>query len=229
MKLHTDLTIVTFLESLAKEFHWVTRSAESDMLEAKCLLSGLEELFRPWLSLNHLEQEMTHTRYDHKIDLSVASLVTNAHGSHVIWTNPILRGAWVRSVCHECGDSLRPWGRLLSLQTVFSEYRISMGLEQRRVPLTSQWGFWGKPELGWSGLMKRVSFSVVAWGVWACLASLSLTWVKPLPRSVAIWTCDLGPTTHRDTGTLDWSPSPDTKSERSWFTDLVTWPYAEVE
>ena len=57
----------------------------------------------------------------------------------------------------------------------------------------------------WSWLIIKMILRVVAWGVWAYFASLSMTWVKPFATKRALSTPERGPMSQRDSMTLPWS------------------------
>ena len=57
----------------------------------------------------------------------------------------------------------------------------------------------------WIWLMRSMILSVVACGVWAYLDSLSMIWVYPFPRNLALSWPDLGPITHLDSMIFAWS------------------------
>ena len=54
----------------------------------------------------------------------------------------------------------------------------------------------------WSWLIIKMILRAGAWGVWAYFASVSMTWVKPLPTKRALRTPERGPMTQRDSMTL---------------------------
>ena len=185
---------------------WKNLCAEDDSLETTRSSIYAVTMRLTWLEESHL---------------------VNAHGSDRFGGrfNPLR--TWVKWICHDLGESLKPYNWRLRRQTFGSGYWISWGASAQTNPFESSTGVLRKADATFdieklhlrSWLIIIMSLRVVAIGEWAYFVSLSRTWVKPFPTKRALKTPERGPMTQRDSIILAWS-----SLGRSLSGSYVSWP-----